>query len=161
VTVRHIIALVLLVAGVTVIVVSCLGVLVVPGAYQKLHFAAPASSLGGVLVGAGLAVEAAVFTSAFKDVFTVLVLAVTGPVVTTATARAVRARDQRQDVQRRDDRPGEDRPGEAGPTEGRPTEGRHSEGRHIEGRHIEGRHSEGRHSDDRHSDDRHSEPGPG
>lgn len=148
---RHIIALVLLVAGVTVIVLSCLGVLVVPGAYQKLHFAAPASSLGAVLVGAGLAVEAAVFTPAFKDVFTVLVLAVTGPVVTTATARAVRARDQRQDVQRRDnqrrdEQPGEDRPGEAGPTEGR---------------HIEGRHSDDRHSDDRHSDDRHSEPGPG
>jgi monovalent cation/proton antiporter MnhG/PhaG subunit len=114
VTVRHIIALVLLVAGVAVILLSCLGVLVAPGAYEKLHFAAPASSLGGLLVGAGLAVEAAAFTPAFKDVFTVIVLAVTGPVVTTATARAIRARDQRRDDPGRDD-PGRDDPGRDDP----------------------------------------------
>jgi multicomponent Na+:H+ antiporter subunit G len=113
--VRHIIALVLLVAGVVVIVLSCVGVLVAPGALEKLHFAAPASSLGGLLVGAGLAVEAAAFTPAFKDVFTVIVLAVTGPVVTTATARAVRARDHRRDHQGRNDRRDDDRRGEPGP----------------------------------------------
>lgn len=101
---RHIIALALLLAGVVVILLSCIGVLVAPGAFEKLHFAAPASSFGGLLVGVGLAVEAAAFTPAFKDVFTVIVLAVTGPVVTTATARAVRARDQRRDDQGRDDR---------------------------------------------------------
>jgi monovalent cation/proton antiporter MnhG/PhaG subunit len=109
VTVRHIIALVLLAAGVVVILLSCLGVLVAPGAYEKLHFAAPASSLGGLLVGAGLAVEAAAFTPAFKDVFTVIVLAVTGPVVTTATAQAVRARDQRREDQGRHDQGRDDR----------------------------------------------------
>lgn len=95
---RHDIALVLLVAGVAVLVMSCLGVLLVAGAYEKLHFAAPASSLGGLLVGVALAVQVATFTSAVKDLFTVLVLAVTGPVVTTATARAVRARDQRNET---------------------------------------------------------------
>jgi multicomponent Na+:H+ antiporter subunit G len=95
VTVRHVIALVLLVAGVAVVLLSCLGVLLVPGAYEKLHFAAPASSLGGVLVGLGLAVESEVFNSAFKDLFTVMVMAATVPVVTTATARGVYVRDRR------------------------------------------------------------------
>lgn len=92
---RHTVALVLLIAGIAVVLLSCIGILLVPGAYEKLHFAAPASSLGGLLVGLGLAVESAVFTSAFKDLFTVIVTAVTGPVVTTATARAVFIRDRR------------------------------------------------------------------
>ena len=96
-TVRHVIALVLLVAGVAVVLLSCLGVLLVPGAYEKLHFAAPASALGGLLVGLGLAIESGTFNSAFKDLFTVLVTAATGPVVTTATARAVYIRDQRDE----------------------------------------------------------------
>lgn len=94
---RHVIALVLLVAGVAVILLSCLGVLLVPGAYEKLHFAAPASCLGGLLVGLGSAVESDAFSSAFKDVFTAIVMAATGPVVTTATARAVHARDRRDE----------------------------------------------------------------
>lgn len=92
---RHAIALVLLIAGVAVLIMSCLGVLLVPGAYEKLHFAAPASALGSVLVGVALAVEVATVPAAFKDVFTVLVLAITGPVVTTATARAAQARENR------------------------------------------------------------------
>ncbi len=93
-TVAHVIALVLLSIGVAVMVLSCLGMLLLPGAYEKLHAAAPASSLGAMLVGVALAIEVATFSPAFKDVFTVAVLAVTGPVVTTATARAVRARDR-------------------------------------------------------------------
>jgi multicomponent Na+:H+ antiporter subunit G len=95
---RHVIALVLVVAGIAVVLLSCLGVLLVPGAYQKLHFAAPASSLGGVLVGLGLAVESSDFTSAFKDLFTVGITAATGPIVTTATARAVHIRGRRDEL---------------------------------------------------------------
>jgi multicomponent Na+:H+ antiporter subunit G len=97
VTVRHAIALVLLCAGVAVVLLSCLGIALAPGAYEKLHFASPASSLGGLLVGLGLAVESGAFTSAFKDLFTVTVLAVTGHVMTTATARAVHVRDRRDE----------------------------------------------------------------
>lgn len=96
--VRHGIALVLLIVGVAVLVLSCLGVLLAPGAYEKLHFAAPASSLGGVLVGTALAVEAGAVSDGFKEMLTVLVLAITGPVVTTATARAVRARDDQEEA---------------------------------------------------------------
>lgn len=96
-TVRHTVALVLLTAGIAVVLLSCAGILLVPGAYQKLHFAAPASSLGGLLVGLALALESGAFDSAFKDIFTVIVMAATAPVVTTATARAVHVRDQREE----------------------------------------------------------------
>jgi multisubunit Na+/H+ antiporter MnhG subunit len=51
-----------------------------------------------VLVGLWLAVGSSDFTSAFKDLFTVAMTAATGPIVTTATARAVHIRGRRDEA---------------------------------------------------------------
>ena len=55
-SVGHIIALVLLVAGVAVIVAASLGALCLSEPLDRLHYVTPVTSLGAPLVGVSLAV---------------------------------------------------------------------------------------------------------
>jgi multicomponent Na+:H+ antiporter subunit G len=69
------------------------GVLVAPGAFAKLHFTAPASTLAPGAVAAALIVAGTPSGVAIKAVLIAVVLGVTNPVLAHATARAARARE--------------------------------------------------------------------
>jgi multicomponent Na+:H+ antiporter subunit G len=91
--VRDVVVAVLLgVAGVSV-VISCLGVLVMRDPLDRLHFTAPAGVLAPVAVAAAVLVEEPLSSAGIKAVIVALLLIVTTPVLSHATARAARIRE--------------------------------------------------------------------
>lgn len=80
---------VLLFAGVALIVCSVLGVVVMRGVFDKLHFVPPAS-LGAVLVAAAILVRQSFSLIGMKAILTAAFLLVTGPVLAHVTARSAR-----------------------------------------------------------------------
>jgi monovalent cation/proton antiporter MnhG/PhaG subunit len=91
--VRDVVVAVLLgVAGVSVLI-SCLGVLVMRDALDRLHFTAPAGVLAPVAVAAAVLVEEPLSSAGIKAVIVALLLIVTTPVLSHATARAARIRE--------------------------------------------------------------------
>lgn len=84
----------LLFAGVAVELLCCIGVLVMRGALQKLHFLAPAGTVGAWLIAAAVAVSHHPFSGAgLKAMSIALLLTAFGPVASHATARAQYARE--------------------------------------------------------------------
>jgi multicomponent Na+:H+ antiporter subunit G len=86
------VAVLLGVAGVSV-VISCLGVLVMRDPLDRLHFTAPAGVLTPVAVAAAVLVEEPLSSAGIKAVIVALLLIVTTPVLSHATARAARIRE--------------------------------------------------------------------
>jgi monovalent cation/proton antiporter MnhG/PhaG subunit len=89
VTARHVIAVILLWIGVGWSLVAALGVLVMRSAYDRLHFPAVAT-LGAVFVAAAVIVEKSFSLLGDEAALAALVLLIASPVLTHATARAVR-----------------------------------------------------------------------
>lgn len=87
-----VVALVLVVAGCLVVLACCLALASFTDPLDRLHTVTPATSLGGVLVLGGLAVHDATLHGVAKLLLTAALLALTGPAVGVATARAERAR---------------------------------------------------------------------
>jgi multicomponent Na+:H+ antiporter subunit G len=85
----------LVVAGVVVLAFACLGVLVMPGALARLHYAS-VSILGVVLVAAAVLVRDGASLIGVKAVLVAAFLASTGPVLSHATARAIHRRARRE-----------------------------------------------------------------
>jgi multicomponent Na+:H+ antiporter subunit G len=85
----------LVVAGVVVLAFACLGVLLMPGALARLHYAS-VSILGVVLVAAAVIVRDGASLIGVKAVLVAAFLAATGPVLSHATARAIHTRAKRQ-----------------------------------------------------------------
>jgi multisubunit Na+/H+ antiporter MnhG subunit len=85
----------LVVAGVAVLAFACLGVVVMPGALARLHYAQVAV-LGVVLMAAAVLVRNGASLIGVKAVLTAAFLAATGPVLAHATARAIHARAERR-----------------------------------------------------------------
>ena len=85
---------VLLGLGVAAILLSTLGVLVMREALDRLHFPAPACTLAPVCFAAAVLVEEPLSAAGVKAVLVALVIVLTTPVLSHATARAVRIRDQ-------------------------------------------------------------------
>jgi multisubunit Na+/H+ antiporter MnhG subunit len=83
---------VLLAAGVAAQLLCSLGVVLMRGAADRLHYAGAGTTVGPVLVGAAILVEHPHDATAATTLLTVALLVVGGSVLTTATARAVRAR---------------------------------------------------------------------
>ena len=83
---------VLLGAGVLVELASVLGVLLLRDAFDRLHFTAPASTLGPLAIAAAVVVRESFSQAGIKAVLVAVVLLVTNPVLTHATARAARIR---------------------------------------------------------------------
>jgi monovalent cation/proton antiporter MnhG/PhaG subunit len=91
--VRDVVVAVLLgVAGLSV-VISCLGVLVMRDALDRLHFTAPAGVLAPVAVAVAVLVEEPLSSAGIKAVIVAMLLIVTTPVLSHATARAARIRE--------------------------------------------------------------------
>jgi multicomponent Na+:H+ antiporter subunit G len=82
----------LLVAGVGVQVLACIGLAVGRGPFDRLHLMAPATMLGGPLVCAAILVNESFSQGGIKAVIVAVILLVTGPVLSHATARAARLR---------------------------------------------------------------------
>jgi multicomponent Na+:H+ antiporter subunit G len=85
----------LVVAGVVVLAFACLGVLVMPGALARLHYAS-VSILGVVLVAGAVLVRDGASLIGVKAVLVAAFLAATGPVLSHATARAIHTRARRE-----------------------------------------------------------------
>lgn len=96
----HVVALVLLWAGVAAIVLSSLGILLVRDLYDRLHFLAPAASLGVPLVTIAIAIEMShPGRPTVKLFFIAAMLMVGSPVLGMATARAAAQREGRVDAE--------------------------------------------------------------
>jgi multicomponent Na+:H+ antiporter subunit G len=83
----------LVVAGVVVLAFSCLGVLLMRGALARLHYVS-VSTLGAVLVVAGVLVRDGASLIGVKAVLVGAFLVATGPVLGHATARAIYTRSR-------------------------------------------------------------------
>jgi multisubunit Na+/H+ antiporter MnhG subunit len=74
-------------AGVLVCVVASVGALVPRDILDRLHFLTPVTSVGVPLVGVGVAVDTGWHLTTAEVLFTVAVVALTGPVLAAATGR--------------------------------------------------------------------------
>jgi multicomponent Na+:H+ antiporter subunit G len=92
-TPRQLVVVALLVVGVGITLFSCLGVLVMRDAYDRLHFTTPAATLGPVAIAAAVVLEERLSAAGIKAVLVALVLVATNPVLGHATARAARIRE--------------------------------------------------------------------
>ena len=96
-SVRHLVALVLLVAGTAVLLLSVCALLVLPAPYARLHALSPASSLGAPLIALALAVDTGPGRSAVKLLVIAALLAAGGPITTMAIGRVTVATDPTPD----------------------------------------------------------------
>jgi multicomponent Na+:H+ antiporter subunit G len=92
VSARHIIAGGLLVAGIGIELLCCLGALRARDVYDRLHYVGPATTLGASLICLAVLVNAGFHQAGDKALLLAAILAVCGPVLTHATARAARIR---------------------------------------------------------------------
>jgi multicomponent Na+:H+ antiporter subunit G len=91
--IQHALVIVLLLAGVLVELVSCIGVLAMRHFYDRLHYVGPASTLGAMLIGSALLVQNGLKQQGVKSLMVVVLLVTISPVLTHATARAARIRE--------------------------------------------------------------------
>ncbi len=78
-----------------------MGVLVMHGAYDKLHYTGPAAILGPVAFAAAILIQEGVSQAAVKAVLVAVLLIIANPVLTHATGRAlyIRQRDHLEPTQ--------------------------------------------------------------
>lgn len=84
---------VLLWTGVAGALLCCVGVLIMPTPYDRLHFLSAASTVPTFLIVAAVAIEAGLDADTVKAVLIGVILMVIGPVLTHAIARAIRIRE--------------------------------------------------------------------
>lgn len=84
---------VLLVLGVGIELICCLGVLVMRGVYDRLHYTGPAS-FGAVLLAAAIVIREGFLSQiSTKAILTAVVLLVVSPALVHVTGRAARLRE--------------------------------------------------------------------
>jgi multicomponent Na+:H+ antiporter subunit G len=82
----------LLVLGVGIELACCVGVLAMRGVYDKLHYTAPATTLGAFAIAGAVVLRTPIVQFGIKALLIAVVLLVTNPVLSHATARAARIR---------------------------------------------------------------------
>jgi len=90
--VKDVVVDVLLAIGVMVQVLACVGVLVMRDAYQRLPYAAAATTRGPVAIAAAIVVREALAETGLEATLTAAVLLASGALLTHATGRAGRIR---------------------------------------------------------------------
>ena len=85
---------VLLAVGAATVLLSCVGLLVMRDALDRLHFTTPAATLGPVLIAAAVLVEEPLSSAGIKAVIVAVLIVVTTPVLSHATAWAARYRER-------------------------------------------------------------------
>lgn len=86
----------MLVIGVAIELLSCIGVLVMDDVYKRLHYVGPAAVVGPVFIAAAVVLEEALSTGGIKAILVAAVLLAGSPVLTHAVARAARTRQYGQ-----------------------------------------------------------------
>jgi multisubunit Na+/H+ antiporter MnhG subunit len=84
---------ILLVAGVTLMLLSCLGLVVMRTPLDRLHYTGPAA-FGALLVGIAITVEESFSLIGDKALAVAAILLLAGPVVAHTTARSARIRER-------------------------------------------------------------------
>jgi multicomponent Na+:H+ antiporter subunit G len=74
-------------AGVLVVIAAAIGMVRARDLVSRLHFLTPVTTLGGPLIGLGLIIANGINLGSAVTALTVVLLAVTGPVLQSATAR--------------------------------------------------------------------------
>jgi multicomponent Na+:H+ antiporter subunit G len=95
-TAAQVVVAILLAISVLLCWLCALGVAVMPTAYDKLHYIAPAGLLGGAGVLLAMLIHSGFTTETGKVFLIVLLLWVSNPVLTYATARAALTRQSRR-----------------------------------------------------------------
>lgn len=85
----------LLVCGVGVTLLCCLGLLLMDDVFTRLHYVGPATTVAPVAIAAAILVAEALTTAGIKATLITVVIVATSPALTHATARAARARQIR------------------------------------------------------------------
>jgi multicomponent Na+:H+ antiporter subunit G len=91
---REIVVAILLGVGVLIELLSALGVLALRSPFDRLHYLAPATTIGPLTLAAAVLVADSDAQAKIKAVLLALVLLMTGPILTHATARAAWTRLQ-------------------------------------------------------------------
>ena len=92
-TASSIVADILLGLAVALVLASSLGILVMRGAYRKLHYVAPLSLVAPVLVGLAVLVRSGLSAGSAQAWLAVIFVVVSSPFLSHATIRAARIRD--------------------------------------------------------------------
>lgn len=79
---------ILLIAGVAVEALCCLGLLAMPSTFTRLHFLGPAVILGATSIAAAVVVNEALSQAGIKAILIALALLATGPLSAHVTGRA-------------------------------------------------------------------------
>jgi multicomponent Na+:H+ antiporter subunit G len=93
-TARHVTADVLLALAVLVVLASCVGVLVMRGAYETIHFLTPVSLVAPFLVAIAIGVQMGLRENTSSSWLMLAFLVLSGPFLTHATLRAARIREK-------------------------------------------------------------------
>jgi monovalent cation/proton antiporter MnhG/PhaG subunit len=91
---------VLIWAGVLVVVLSAVAALALPPVHARLHALSPVTSLGGPLIGVGLALANGLNLTTATVLLIVILLAITGPVLVVAMARVAAEQDAEPESRR-------------------------------------------------------------
>ena len=92
--IREIFADALLGLAAAIVLVSSVGVLVMRGAYDKLHFVTPAALVAPVLVTMAVLVYTGFSAATTETLLALLFMVIAGPFLTHATIRAARVREK-------------------------------------------------------------------
>jgi monovalent cation/proton antiporter MnhG/PhaG subunit len=84
---------ILLYVAIAAALFSSIGLLVMKGVNERLHYLAPMATLSPCLIAAAIAIQEGFSQAATKAIFSALALALMNPVLTHATARAARIRE--------------------------------------------------------------------
>jgi multisubunit Na+/H+ antiporter MnhG subunit len=92
--IREIFADVFLGLAVAIVLLSSMGVLVMRGVYDKLHFVTPAALVAPILVMLAVLVHAGFSATSAETFLALLFMVIAGPFLTHATIRAARVRQK-------------------------------------------------------------------
>jgi multicomponent Na+:H+ antiporter subunit G len=93
-SIRHALAVAFLIGGVVVELICCIGLIAVRNAFDRLHYLGPASSVGPLAIAAAVLIEESFTQAGVKSLLVALLLLLTSPVLTHATARAMRIHEE-------------------------------------------------------------------
>ena len=91
-TAQQIVVAILLAAGVAVELLSCIGMLAMEDVLDRLHYLAPATTVGAAFIAAAVLVQEGLTTSGLYTLMVFFVLLMAGPVLAHATGRVARSR---------------------------------------------------------------------
>ena len=92
-SVQDVVVGLLLAGGVASVLLSCVGLVVMRTAMDRLHFTAPAGTIAPVLFAVAVLVEEPLSSAGIKAAIVALLIIVTTPSLSHATARAARIRE--------------------------------------------------------------------